>query len=70
MAYDKKKPLSMSVLFPKDEGGSSDDEESPDSSEDDMGVPPDFEAAYHDYRDSPSAETMWEMIKSCVEGMK
>lgn len=70
MAYDKKKPVGMDMLLALGKGDSSDDEESADSSEDDVGVPPDFEAAYHDYRDSPSPETMWEMIKSCIEGMK
>lgn len=36
--------------------------------EDTSGVPPEFQSAYDEYTESPTAETMYAMIEACKAG--
>lgn len=74
-----KKGVDLALIFgghkPGDEpsGQGGDEYEGSGDGDEDMGggdVPPDFQAAYEDYKREPSAEGMWEMIRACVESQK
>lgn len=61
---------SKPMLGASEEGGedySSPTEEAPEE-ESEGDVPPDFQAAYDDYMDSPSASSMYAMIEACKSG--
>ena len=68
----KHKPVGLDIIMalgggkhgkpgagPVDEGEDSPSQDSQDESE----LPPDFQTAYDDYKNHPSAEALWEAIK-------
>jgi hypothetical protein len=46
-----------------------DEAEDMDNADEKDELPADFEKAFEEYRDHPSAETLWEAVKSCVENI-
>ena len=44
------------------------DMDEPEADEESSGVPPEFQSAYDEYNDNPTAETMYAMISACQAG--
>lgn len=75
----KRKPVGVDIIMAlgggKHKPSSSQDDEGSndpfDSSEpDDNGLPPDFEAAWQDYHDHPSAQSFWDAVEACSSAPK
>lgn len=44
----------------------SDESDAPPDDNSDGGLPPEYEAAYKEYEDNPSAQTFWAAVEACT----
>lgn len=63
---DKGKSGALAILIPHGKGGGPPPSDAEESGGDE-GPGPDVEAAYSDYEDTPSAETLWRFVKACTK---
>jgi hypothetical protein len=72
----KKKPVGVDVLLalgggkhPPSEPGKEPDPNDPNEDSENE-LPPDFEKAWQEYHDHPSAQSFWDAVEACTSGDK
>lgn len=69
----KHKPVGLDIIMALGGGkhkASPGADEADTSDDGDSGLPPDFEQAWQDYHDHPSARAFWDAVEACQSGDK